>query len=73
MTITIMKCQGFWIYELPPPSVNRARYCGNKGKKRDGHFNLSTVKIKPVMNVHFLKSGKLYYKLYFGLVIDVLG
>ena len=38
-TIKIMRCQGFWIYELPPASVNKARYCGNKGKKRvDGYF-----------------------------------
>ena len=44
-----------------------------KVRKEDGQFNLSTVKIKPVMNAHFFKSGKLYYKLYFGLVIDVLG
>ena len=42
-------------------------------KVRKETVTLSTVKIKPVMNVHFLKSGKLYYKLYFGLVIDVLG
>lgn len=30
-TITIMKCKGFWIYELPRPSSKGARYCGNKG------------------------------------------
>lgn len=29
-TIKIMKCQGFWIYELPRPGIKRARYCGNK-------------------------------------------
>ena len=30
-TITIRKCQGFWIYKLPRPSLKGARYCGNKG------------------------------------------
>ena len=34
-TIKIMKCQGFWIYELPRPGIKRARYCGNKGIASD--------------------------------------
>ena len=34
-TIAIMKCKGFWIYELPRPTNKGARYCGNKGKLTD--------------------------------------
>ena len=28
-TITIRRCRGFWIYELPRASPKGARYCGN--------------------------------------------
>ena len=31
--ILIMKCQGFWIYQLPRPAIKNARYCGSGGTK----------------------------------------
>ena len=45
-TIRIRKCQGFWIYKLPRPSLNGARYCGNKGNLR--HGALCTVRAEDV-------------------------
>ena len=59
-TIKIMRCQGFWIYELPPASVNKARYCGNKGKKRvDGYFeHCKNWTCHACINLRFLKSGR---------------
>jgi len=32
VTATIMKCQRFWVYLLPPASAEKARYCGKTGK-----------------------------------------
>ena len=31
VTMKVKKCVGYWVYELPRPSLRRARYCGDKG------------------------------------------
>lgn len=79
-TIKIMKCQGFWIYELPRPAIKRARYCGNKGIARDEFFRgrFLNQKVKTltfslvVLLVAYWTSQHTGYILYFIVRNEVL-